>query len=99
MNKRRTQSTITIAIKPFYSIRDLTGFLGYKTTDGCRRFLYRLGLPISLVGGKLIVYLVDLQTYTPNLWNSILECNNLRSIQQQQIDDDNVISGQFFDVK
>lgn len=88
-----------LPIQPVYSISEMAKFLNYKTSDGCRKFLYKLNLPINLVGGKLIIYLTDLQTYTPNLFNSILECNSLRSIQSDQFDLDFAQKSSFINQK
>ena len=76
-------------VKPMYSIPQLAKLIHYSS-QGARQFLFKLNLPIHLVGSRYIVYLTDLQTYTPELYNSILEAANINSINEQnEIIEDN----------
>lgn len=76
-------------IKPFYLISDIAKYIGY-TSKGTRGFIMRLNIPIHLIGNRYIIYLCDLQNYTPELYNSILESENLNCIikQKQKEDED-----------
>jgi len=72
-------------IKVFYTVPELARLIGYSS-QGARKFLFKLNLPITLVGNRYIVYLTDLQSYCPTLYNSIMEAQNLNSM----IDNDTV---------
>lgn len=66
-------------VYPFYSIKELSGYIGLSVS-GTRRFLYRLNVPCHLHGKKILVYLCDMQTHCPELYNSILEANQLNAM-------------------
>lgn len=71
-----------LSIKPFLSVPDIARMMNY-TSAGARKFLFKLNLPIHLVGCRYIVYLSDLQTFTPDFYASLLEANNLNYIIEQ----------------
>ena len=72
-------------IKVFYTVPELARLIGYSS-QGARKFLFKLNLPITLVGNRYIVYLTDLQSYCPTLYNSIMEAQNLNAL----IDEDSI---------
>lgn len=87
-------------IKPFYTVAELAPVLNYKSNKGCRQFLLKLSLPLHLVGKRYIVYLSDIQNHQPELYDSILEANNLKMLIKKQeelpISQDNESPGQFY---
>ena len=68
-----------LSIKPYFTVPEIARAIGY-TSAGARKFLFKLNLPIHLVGCRYIVYLSDLQNYTPDFFASLLEANNLNEI-------------------
>jgi hypothetical protein len=82
-----------LKIRPFYTVPQLAKMIGYSS-QGARKFLFKLNLPINLVGNRYIVYLTDLQSYTPQFYNSILEAQNLNSLINKDIIEDNDVAMQ-----
>lgn len=66
-------------IKPFYTSSEIASFIGY-TAKGTRGLLFKMNIPLHLIGNKFVVFLSDLQTHAPEFYSSILEANNLNSI-------------------
>lgn len=86
-----------LTVKPFYGIPEIARMIGYSS-QGARKFLFKLSIPIHMVGNRYLVYLVDLQSYTPALYNSILESQNINAlINKPEIEDeDHVSQDQFY---
>lgn len=72
-----------ILIKPMYTIKELAKLIGYSA-NGCRQFFLRNKVPLHLNGNRYFLYLSDLQDYMPDLYRSILEANNLKSLAEQE---------------
>lgn len=68
-----------LPIRPFYTVPNIAKIMGY-TSAGARKFLFRMNLPIHLIGKRYVVFLTDLQLYCPEFYSSILESNNLNDI-------------------
>ena len=83
-------------VRCFYTVPQLAKMIGYSS-QGARKFLFKLNLPIHLVGNRYIVYLTDLQSYTPELYNSILEANNINALIKKETleDNDSFVKNQF----
>jgi hypothetical protein len=86
-----------LLVKPFYSVPQLARLIGYSS-QGARKFLFKLNLPIHLVGNRYIVYLTDLQSYCPQLYNSILESQNINNLINKEVieDNDTLLQEQFY---
>lgn len=93
----KNKSIETIGVKPFYGVPEIARMIGYSS-QGARKFLFKLNLPIFLIGNRYVIYLVDLQSYTPALYNSILESQNINAlINKPEIEDeDHVSQDQFY---
>lgn len=59
-------------VKAVYSINDLCKLSGMSRKK-IIRMLENLGVPISRVGVKRIVYLSHLKEHMPDLWDSLVE--------------------------
>lgn len=80
MSKSKSKKVkVTPKVKPFYTVPEIAKMIGY-TSAGARKFLMKLSLPITLIGKRYVVYLSDLQNYTPEFFNSIMESKNLNDI-------------------
>lgn len=65
-------------IKAFYTMADMAKYMGYSR-KGARCFLQKLNINIYYVGNRALVYLTDLQSQAPELFNSLLEASSLDS--------------------
>jgi hypothetical protein len=70
-------------IKPFYTVRDFAKILNY-TNDGARKFLFRLNIPIHLIGNKFIIYISDLQNHAPEFYASIVEAASINAMLDEE---------------
>ncbi len=57
---------------PFMTINQVAKAIGYSHA-GASRFLRKLGVPRSMVGGCYYIYLSDMNVYCPELLASIME--------------------------
>lgn len=64
-------------MKAIYFISDLMPLLGYRSANGCRKFLLQLNVKCVFVGKKYIVYLSDIQMTMPELSESIYQAELL----------------------
>lgn len=83
-NKFEDRVRQNFAIKPFYTSDELRRLIGYKTNHAARAFLQKLNIPCHVVGRKYIWYLSDIQTYCPELFSSLCEAANLKSLLAEQ---------------
>jgi hypothetical protein len=72
-------------VKPFYSVTDFSKMFGMSRL-GTRNMLYRLKLPYTYIGKRIIFYLSDIRDNNPALFASILEANHLNKLIAEQED-------------
>lgn len=66
-----------------YSISEMKDVFGFKSHEAAREMCKKLGVPLHLFGNKYLIYLTDIQLYAPQLYASMLECNNIQSIKEE----------------
>lgn len=87
------------AIKPFYTTTEIRNLIGYNGNQVTKAFLIRMNIPCNSAGGKKdIWYLSDIQTYSPDFFNSLCEASSLNSLVNKKpkilFDDEDYTSSQ-----
>jgi len=82
------QKTNKPLIRAFYSIPELARMINYSS-QGARKLFFKMNIPITLLGSRYIIFLTDLQSFAPSLYNSILEAQNLNSMISPKVERDN----------
>ncbi len=73
-------------MKAIYFIKDLCPLLGYKSSNGCRKFLLQLNVRITYCGKKYVVMLSDIQNTMPELAQSIYQAELLnQQLRSEQL--------------
>lgn len=62
-----------IDLKPYYTMVEISNLLK-KDYMTAKRTLTKLGIPVDSIGGRKIVYIINIKDYCPDLYRSILEC-------------------------
>lgn len=82
MNNKETKKRSKF-VKPFFTVTELSQIFG-MSRYGTRLMLYRMCMPYTYVGSKMIFMLSDIRDHSPALWASILEANQLNDLLKQQ---------------
>ncbi len=70
-----------VELRPFYRLSDLA-----RLTDTSRgrvlRMLQAAGITRRMVGGQWLVFVCDLKVGMPELWSSIVACEQARNVSR-----------------